>query len=82
MNHIPAKAARLMRVSSFDRGEQARQAIALDGALIATDAGGVKAHPAVTIERDSRIAFARLLRELDLDGTAIDGPPALKSNRG
>lgn len=69
---------------SWDRFQQARETIARDGLTVPTADGGLKAHPCVAIERDSRLAFARLLRELDLDcGSPTDTtrPPALASNR-
>jgi P27 family predicted phage terminase small subunit len=69
---------------AFDRAGQARDIIARDGICVTTGDGGVKAHPAVGIERDARLAFARLLRELDLDAEPPGGsprPPALRSNR-
>lgn len=69
---------------AFDRSVQARELIAQDGLCVPTGDGGKKAHPAVAIERDSRLAFARLVRELDLDtGTPSEGrrPPAIGSNR-
>lgn len=56
--------------------QQARQALANHGALTFTDPNGnIKAHPCVAMERDARIAFARLVRELDLDA----GAPAERS---
>jgi len=64
--------------------EQARDDLAKHGRLTFTDdKGTIKAHPAVAIERDARIAFARLVRELDLDaGSPADSrPPAIGSNR-
>jgi hypothetical protein len=70
---------------AWDRGQQARSELLRDGLTVITEAGGRKAHPCVAIERDSRIAFARLIRELDLDVEAPAdsrvGPPSLRSNR-
>ena len=70
---------------AFDRCCQAREAIDADGITVKTADGGLKAHPAIAVERDSRLAFARLLRELDLDTAEPPAerarPPALRSNR-
>lgn len=70
---------------TWDRLQQARLDIAAHGSLsVKTGDGGLKLHPAVTVERDARLAFARLVRELDLDGGApSEGPrpPELNSNR-
>jgi len=73
-----------LAAESFDRCQQARELIDRDGLVVVTADGGLKQHPAVSIERDSRLAFARLLRELDLDATAPPErarPPGLHSNR-
>lgn len=70
---------------SWDRSQAARAEIADHGAVTFKDErGSIKAHPAVAIERDARVAFARLVRELDLDTGAPSEsrrPPALVSNR-
>ena len=70
---------------AWDRMQQARQALADHGGLTFTDERGViRAHPAVAMERDARVAFARLVRELDLDAGGLaeaSRPPAIHSNR-
>ena len=70
---------------AWDRLQEARELLAKDGLCIAGREGGLRPHPAVSIERDSRIAFARLVRELDLDVEPPSDtrffPPALRSNR-
>lgn len=73
-----------LAAEAWDRCRQARELLAAEGLCVATADGGRKAHPAVAIERDARLAFARLVRELDLDHEAPPDrarPPALRSNR-
>jgi phage terminase small subunit len=57
---------------AWDRHEEARALLARDGLVTATKDGGSRCHPAVKIESECRIAFARLIRELDLD---LEAPP-------
>jgi len=70
---------------AWDRGQQARAILDAEGLTYLDRFDAPKARPEVAVERDSRVAFARLLRELDLD---LDGPteppraPAIASNRG
>ncbi len=73
-----------LAAEAYDRCQEARAAIGRDGLTMKAGDGSLKAHPCVAIERDSRLAFARLLRELDLDATIPSErrPPALPSNRG
>ena len=66
---------------SWDRCQEARELIARDGIVSLTSG---RAHPAIAIERNSRLAFARLIRELDLDHeppAPWSRPPSLRSNR-
>jgi P27 family predicted phage terminase small subunit len=70
---------------AWDRTVQAREGVDKHGLIVRTASGGFKTNPCIAIERDSRLSFARLLRELDLDveppGVPRAGPPALRSNR-
>ncbi|MCS3503426.1 phage terminase small subunit [Bradyrhizobium japonicum] len=60
---------------AWDRSEQARELLAKEGITTPDRYGVAKTHPAIAIERDSRLAFARLLRELALDAAAPDSRP-------
>jgi P27 family predicted phage terminase small subunit len=69
---------------SWDRCQAARQILETEGLTVQNEAG-IKPHPCIAIERDSRLAVARLIRELDLDTEPPTanrfGPPSLFSNR-
>ena len=69
-----------LAAEAWDRCGQARTVLAEQGIVVIDRNGQPKAHPAVAIERDSRIAFARLMRELDLDGEP--GPDPRPPRRG
>src|SRR5258706_6760454 len=68
---------------AWDRSEQAREAIAKHGMTYEDRFGAPRARPECAIERDSRLAFARLVRELGLDVAAPSEsrPNALRANR-
>jgi phage terminase small subunit len=68
---------------AWDRSEQAREAIAKHGMTFEDRFGAPRDRPECAIERDSRLAFARLLREIGLDAASPSDcrPPALKANR-
>jgi len=72
-------------LEAWDRCQAARELLDKEGLTVA-GREGVKPHPAIAIERDSRLAVARLLRELDLDveppRPGHNGPPPIFSNRG
>ena len=77
---------RLLTLASeaWDRCEQARQILDREGLTYDDRFGAPRARPEITVERDSRLAFSRLVRELDLDvAPPVEGsrPPALRSIR-
>jgi P27 family predicted phage terminase small subunit len=59
---------------AWDRMVEARQAVAEHGLTFTSKDGDPRPRPEVAIERDARIAFARIVKELDLD-------PSLESQR-
>ena len=69
---------------SWDRCCQARTVIQDQGLTYLDRFDSPKARPEVAIERDSRLAFVRIIRELDLDvdpPAQASRPPALRSVR-
>lgn len=64
---------------AWDRGQEAREMVAAAGPYFTDRFGQPKAHPALAVERDSRLSFARLLRELALDVDPPESrPPGLR----
>jgi P27 family predicted phage terminase small subunit len=68
---------------AFDRSEQAREALLKHGLTFEDRFGSPHARPECAIERDSRLAFARLVREIGLDVSppSESRPTALRANR-
>ena len=60
-----------LAAEAWDRGQQAREVVDANGMTFNDRFGQPKPRPEIAIERDARIGFARLLRELALD---VDAP--------
>ena len=56
-----------LAAGAWDRAQEATGELAKAGTYVNDRYGCLKLHPAIGVERDSKILFARLLRELDLD---------------
>lgn len=67
-----------LAAESWDRCQEAREILDREGLTYLDRFGCPRARPEVAVERDSRIAFARLVRELCLD---IDPPPPGETDR-
>ena len=65
---------------AFDRKTEARELLEAEGLTIENRHGEKRPHPAVGIERDSAIRFARMLREIGLSDEPADNsrPPRLR----
>jgi phage terminase small subunit len=70
----------------LDRAEEARLEIRRAGGAVFTDRWGQpKEHPARKVEREARVTFTRILRELNLSEDAAPEaarPPALNGRYG
>ena len=63
-----------LAAEAWDRSCQAREALDKFGLTFRDRFDQPHARPEVAIERDSRLSFARLLREIDLDADALPDP--------
>lgn len=64
---------------AWDRMNEARALVDRDGIVDRDRFGQKRTHPCVAVERDSRLAFARLLRELNLDSDVVPDPSLRRS---
>lgn len=82
--HLEPHHTRLLTLAAeaWDRCSEAREILHAEGLTFEDRFGQPKARPEVAIERDSRIAFARLVRELALDVAEPEEsrPPAIRGN--
>ncbi len=70
-----------LAAEAWDRGQAAREIVDKDGLTYTDRFGQPKARPEVAIERDSRIGFARLIRELGLDAEPPPEAPRMARTR-
>jgi P27 family predicted phage terminase small subunit len=67
---------------AWDRAVQARKGLEQHGLTFVDRHGSRKPSPEIAIEKDSRTAFARMIREIGLDLAEPESrPPSLPGNR-
>ena len=74
----------LLACEAWDRYCQAREILDAGGIIVGGREAAVRPHPCIAIERDSRLAFARLVAQLSLDEEVAVEPgmrAAQRSNR-
>ncbi|MEX2400559.1 MAG: P27 family phage terminase small subunit [Rhodothermales bacterium] len=57
----------ILAAEAHERCSEAREQLKRDGITIKDRFDQIKRHPAVQIERDSRLSFSKLMRQLKLD---------------
>jgi P27 family predicted phage terminase small subunit len=68
-NEVHALEVLRLALEALDRADEAREQVAAEGMTYTNRFDEPRPHPAVAIERDARIAVARLFRELSLDAS-------------
>ena len=69
---------------ALDRMTMAREQLDKDGLMVEHPRFGPKPHPCISVERDSRTAMLRALRELSLDAEVVETsarPPFIAAGR-
>lgn len=71
-----------LAAEAWDRCQAAREIVDAEGLIVLDRFGQQKQHPAIAIERDARVGFCRVLRELalDIDEPADSRPPTIAAN--
>jgi len=68
-------------MQAFDRAQEAKKLIDTEGLTVVDRFGQHKAHPAATVERDSRAAMISALRALNLDLEPLRDRPGRPGGR-
>ena len=71
-----------LAAESFDRCVAAREILASEGMVYRDRFDQPRQHPACAIERDNKISFSRLLREIALDLNEVEPPKPPKITKG
>lgn len=69
-------------VQAHDRMREAQAAVAADGVVVRDRFGQPKAHPLLTVERDSRAAFLAGIKQLGLDLEPLNPGVGRPAGRG
>lgn len=70
----------ILAAEALDRASSARRLIQREGITYTDRFGAPRQHPAVSIERDARAAFARIVAQLGLDSTDDTAAPYVGAN--